>query len=75
MRTSHSAMGSAYRFWDGHDPQAKASLLKAHVVAPESVGGMAARRLQEGFRFSSHLGHRKYFFVHSIIGSLAEADC
>ncbi len=41
----HAAMGSAYRYWDGHDAQARACFERAHRVAPESTGGMAARRL------------------------------
>ena len=41
----HNAMGSAYRYWEGHAEQAEAQFRAAAEVAPESVGGLAGRRL------------------------------
>jgi len=41
----HNAMGSAYRYWEGHAEQAEAQFRAAADVAPESVGGLAGRRL------------------------------
>lgn len=41
----HNAMGSVYRYWEGHGEQAEAQFRLAAAVAPESVGGLAGRRL------------------------------
>ena len=43
----HNAMGSAYRYWDGHDLQARGAFRRAYGVAPESVPGLAGKRLAE----------------------------
>jgi len=43
----HNAMGSAYRYWEGHDLQARDQFRRAHRAAPESVPGLAGKRLAE----------------------------
>ena len=43
----HNAMGSVYRYWEGHDIRAKKQFLLAALIAPESVPGIAGARLAE----------------------------
>jgi hypothetical protein len=41
----HNAMGSTYRYWEGHDKQAEAHFRQAAATAPDSVPGLAGWRL------------------------------
>jgi hypothetical protein len=41
----HNAMGSVYRYWDGHNAQAQSHFRQAAVVAPNAVPGQAGRQL------------------------------
>ena len=43
----HNAMGSVYRYWQGHDLQARGAFRRAHGAAPKSVPGLAGKRLAE----------------------------
>ncbi|MFT4593433.1 MAG: hypothetical protein ACI9JK_001145 [Phycisphaerales bacterium] len=43
----HNAMGSVYRYWEGHDIEAEKQFLQAASVAPSSVPGIAGARLAE----------------------------
>ena len=43
----HNAMGSVYRYWEGHDIEAEKQFLHAASVAPSSVPGIAGARLAE----------------------------
>ena len=41
----HNAMGSCYRYWEGHDDEAEFHFTQASSLAPESIAGRAGYRL------------------------------
>ena len=41
----HNAMGSCYRYWEGHDDEAELHFAQAASISPESIAGRAGYRL------------------------------